>query len=65
MIEGYSTIKEIAEKWDVGVRQVQYLCAKGLIKGAVKFGKVWAVPSDAEKPVDGRITSGEYKAWRK
>lgn len=33
--------------------------------GAVKFGRDWAVPSDAERPTDKRVVSGEYKDWRK
>lgn len=64
MIEGYATIKEIAEQWGITPRRVQVLCNKGKIPGAVKFGRDWAVPRDAEKPEDGRVTTGEYKNWR-
>jgi len=65
MIEGYVTIKEIAEKWGVTPRRVQVLCVSERIEGATKFGREWAVPADAEKPEDGRITTGEYRDWRK
>lgn len=41
------------------------MCSNGKIEGAVKLGKVWAIPENAEKPADGRITSGEYINWRK
>ncbi len=61
----YMTIKETAEKWDVTERWVQTLCAKEKIDGALKFGGVWAIPKDAERPNDGRIKSGRYKDWRK
>ena len=61
----YVTIKEIAEKWDVTARRVQKMCADGKIPGASKFGRDWAVPKDAEKPIDGRVTTGEYIDWRK
>lgn len=64
MIEGYITIKEIAEKWDMTPRWVQKLCAGGKIPGAVKFGRDWAIPEGAERPEDGRVTTGEYKNWR-
>jgi len=64
MIEGYTTIKEIAEQWGITPRRVQILCNKGKILGAVKFGRDWAVPKNAEKPEDGRVTTGEYKNWR-
>ncbi len=65
MIEGYSTVKSIAEKWSLTERTVQIMCAEGKIKGATKFGGVWAIPSDAKKPTDNRVISGEYKNWRR
>lgn len=64
MIDGYTTIRETAERWDVTVRQVQYLCTKGQVEGAVKFGRSWAIPKEAKKPTDGRVTTGEYRNWR-
>ena len=36
------------------------MCSVGLIPGVVKFGHAWAIPSNAEKPVDQRIKSGKY-----
>lgn len=65
MLEGYMTVKETAEKWEVSIRRIQIMCNKGMIEGAAKFGKVWAVPKDAKKPIDGRVTTGEYINWRK
>lgn len=44
---------------------VQTMYAEGRIEGATKFGDVWAIPRDAEKPTDSRVTSGKYKNWRK
>ena len=64
MIEGYTTIKVIAEKWGITPRRVQVLCSEGKISGAVKFGRDWAIPIDAKKPEDKRITTGKYKNWR-
>ena len=61
----YITIKEASEKWNISVRRVQVLCRQERIPGAEKFGRDWAIPMDAEKPLDGRITTGEYKNWRK
>ena len=61
----FLTIKEVAEMWNLTPRSVQMMCAGGLIPGAEKFGRDWAVPKDAEKPKDGRVKSGEYKNWRK
>ena len=64
-MEDYVTIKEIAEKWEITTRMVQKMCSEGRIPGASKFGRDWAIPKDAERPSDGRITTGEYKNWRK
>lgn len=64
-MDEYLTSKQVAEKWGITPRRVQIMCAKGLISGASKFGSVWAIPVDTEKPNDGRITTGEYKNWRK
>ena len=65
MIEGYSTIKEIAEKWGITPRRIQVLCVSGRIKGATKFGREWAIPSNAQRPEDASVTTGEYRNWRK
>lgn len=65
MIEGYVTIKEIAEKWGMTPRWVQKLCVDGKIPGSVKFGRDWAIPKNAEKPHDGRVKTGKYRNWRK
>ena len=65
MIKGYLTVKEVAEKWGVTPKRVQVLCVAGRIEGASKFGREWAIPEDAERPTDKRVTTGEYKNWRK
>ena len=44
MIEGYTTIKNIAEQWGMTPRWIQTLCSNGKIPGAVKFGRDWAIP---------------------
>ena len=55
----YLKIEEAAEKWGLGIRRVQILCAEGKIEGAVKFGRSWMVPKEALKPVDGRTKAGK------
>jgi len=64
-MNNYVTIKEIAERWGISTRRVQKMCADGMIPGVIKFGNAWAIPKDTEKPVDGRITTGQYVNWRK
>lgn len=64
MINDYYTIEEMSEKWGLTERWVRNLCAQGKIDGAVQFGRAWAIPQDAERPADRRVTTGEYKNWR-
>lgn len=33
---------------------------EGMIPGVIKFGRSWAIPVNAQKPVDKRIKSGKY-----
>ena len=49
-MNGYVTAKEMAERWDVTVRQVQFWCKAKMIDGVKQFGKSWAIPEDAPKP---------------
>lgn len=64
-MKDFLTIKEVAQKWELTPRRVQKMCADGEIIGVEKFGKSWAIPLNAIKPTDKRITTGEYKNWRK
>ena len=50
----YMTIAEASERWGISQRQVQHLCTLGSVEGAVKFGRAWMIPKNANKPVDGR-----------
>lgn len=52
----YCSTTETAQKWGVSGRRVGLLCARERIPGAVKIGKTWLVPKDAEKPADARKT---------
>ena len=52
--------KQIAIEWGLSERTINDLCKKGKIDGAIKVGRMWQIPDDATKPVDGRITSGKY-----
>ena len=64
-MNGFLTVREVADKWNMSVRNIQNLCAAGRVEGAVKFGNAWAIPETADKPQDKRITSGSYRNWRK
>lgn len=56
----YMTIQEAAERWGISERRIQVLCSGGRLKGAVKFGRQWAIPDNTKKPDDARIKSGKY-----
>ena len=51
----YMTLKQAGEKWGISPRMINYYCSAGRIAGAEKMGTVWLIPTDAEKPVDGRL----------
>ena len=56
----FMTVKEAASKWGLSERRLQTICNEGMIPGVIKFGRSWAIPMDAQKPVDRRIKSGKY-----
>jgi hypothetical protein len=60
-MNGYVTVEELAEKWNVSMRQVQMLCRNGKIEGVSKFGKAWAIPENTPKPT----RTGKLKPGRK
>ena len=41
--------KEIAIEWEVPIRTVNDWCKKGKIPGAIKVGRDWQIPKDAEE----------------
>ncbi|MGN1480079.1 MAG: AAA family ATPase, partial [Acutalibacteraceae bacterium] len=53
-------VKEAAKLWNLTERRVTGLCRLGKIQGAKKQGRSWLIPSDAQKPADNRVKSGEY-----
>ena len=52
----YISAKEAAEKWNISQRRVAVLCGEGRIDGAMMVGNMWIIPSNAQKPIDKRIT---------
>lgn len=51
----YLTSVEVSEKWNISSRRVSLLCSEGRVKGAIKKGKTWLIPSKTAKPVDARL----------
>ena len=54
------TCKQLSLEWGLSERTVNDLCKRGKIDGAIKVGRMWQIPDEAEKPVDRRILSGKY-----
>ena len=50
----YKTVAEMAKEWGISDRRVRILCQQGKIDGVVRSGRLWLIPADAAKPVDGR-----------
>ena len=44
------SVTACAEKWGVAERTARNYCANGRIPGAVRKGKTWWIPEDAERP---------------
>lgn len=55
------TVKQAAALWNISERRVSGLCNSNKIPGAVKQGRYWMIPSNAQKPEDQRIKSGNYR----
>ena len=51
----YIKLAKAAEKWGISARRARILCAEGKIPGAIKKGKLYMVPENAQKPRDGRF----------
>lgn len=60
MEQKYLSLKEMSAKWGISDRRINTLCLENRIPGAFKVGNSWAIPADAEKPVDERIKTGKY-----
>lgn len=53
-MKGYLSIRETSYKWGVSERRVNQYVSEGRIPGVERFGRSWAIPEDAAKPVDPR-----------
>ena len=57
----YISAPQAAEKWGISERRVQKLCEENRIPGVLKFSRLWLIPKDAEKPIDGRTKQGKER----
>ena len=50
----YIKVSKAAEKWGISPRRVRTLCAEGKVDGVIRKGKLYMIPENAKKPMDGR-----------
>lgn len=55
----FMTVKQASEKWGISEPRIRTLCSDGKISGAYQEKRMWHIPIDAVKPVDGRHKSQE------
>ena len=55
------TPEEAGIKWGIKTRRVQALCSNGQIPDAVRKGRMWLIPQNTLKPVDGRTKAARQK----
>ncbi len=51
----FISVQEAAAKWGISQRRIQKLCEENRIPGLVRFSRMWLIPKDARKPMDGRL----------
>lgn len=51
----YISVQQASDKWEISKRRIQKLCEENRINGAVRFGRAWAIPKEAKKPLDARL----------
>lgn len=51
----YMTAQEAAEKWNVSLRWVQWLCKENRVKGSLNINRVWLIPKETKRPLDMRL----------
>lgn len=61
----FLTATEIASIWEITPRMITNYCESGRIKGAIKKGRFWLIPSTAEKPEDKRYSKGNVNIEKK
>ena len=53
------TPEEAGNLWEIKARRVQAMCSNGKILGAVRKGRIWLIPKNTPKPIDGRTKAGK------
>ena len=59
-MKGYMSARAASYKWGVSESRVHKLCQQGRVPGLERFGRSWAIPDNAIKPIDPRKEKGFY-----
>lgn len=54
----YIKVAEAAQRWGISPRRVRLLCAENRIDGVIRKGKLYMIPENAPRPIDGRTVKG-------
>lgn len=54
----YIKVSQAAQKWGISPRRVRLLCSQNRIDGVIQKGKLYMIPENAQKPIDGRTIKG-------
>ena len=52
----FVSAKDKAKEWGISIRRVQKFCGEGRIEGVERFGKIWLIPKEAQRPADLRFS---------
>lgn len=63
-MEKYLSVSEYAKLYSKDAGNVRRLLASGRLPGQ-KVGNQWIIAEDTAYPADKRVTTGEYRNWRK
>ena len=59
-MKGYMSARAASYKWGVSESRVHKLCRQGRVPGLERFGRSWAIPDNALKPIDPRKEKGFF-----
>lgn len=54
----YIKVSQAAQNWSISPRRVRLLCSQNRIDGVIQKGKLYMIPENAPKPIDGRNIKG-------
>lgn len=52
----FISVREASQKFNISERRIQKLCETKRISGCIMMSGVWLIPSNAQKPIDERIS---------